>query len=184
MHNATHTLIGTLRNYVELWRKTEGMSRQTVAMKIVEAHEAIGGPADTGIEFDPPSKDAYTRVAVNTDRIYRWLDDVTKETNYLPANFVKSIIAALPNNLRTRAMDDYLRDLGIATRQIIDAHQPPSASQLKLLIKEAAEAAAAYTDLLDGSTMEELLAAQRQLTEAYSVICVALHSVEALIRKA
>lgn len=184
MHNGTHTLIGILRNYVEIWRKTDGMSRQSVAMLIVEAHERIGGPADTGIEFDPPTRDAYKRVAVNTDRVYRWLDDVTKETNFLPANFVKSILAALPRNLCTRAIDDYLRDLGLATRQIIDDHHAPSPAQLKLLIKEAAEAAAAYTDLLDRSTREELLEAQRQLTDLYSVIRAALHSVEVAIREA
>lgn len=39
---------------------------------------------------------------VNADRVFRWLDDGTKDTNLVPANFVPSILAALPTDLKVR----------------------------------------------------------------------------------
>lgn len=45
------TTIATLAHWVETWRKALGMSKQTAAALIVEAHERIGGPATTGIEL-------------------------------------------------------------------------------------------------------------------------------------
>lgn len=182
MNTGSHSLIGILRNTVEVWRKRDGMSRQTVAMKIVEAHEAIGGPADTGIEFDPPSKDTYTRVASNSERIWRWLDDVTKETNHLPSNFAKSVLAALPEDLRMRALDDYLRPLGLACRQISTAATPVfTTGALSGLIKETSEATVAFTALLDGHNRAELLAAQRELTQAVTMLSYQLAKVEAAL---
>lgn len=184
MNTGSHSLIGILRHTVELWRKRDGMSRQTVAMKIVEAHEAIGGPADTGIEFDPPSKDTYTRVASNSERVWRWLDDVTKETNHLPANFAKSILAALPEDLRMRALDDYLRPLGLACRQTaINVTADFTATDLRVLIKETAEATAAFTALLDGHSKDELLTVQRELVQSLRAMSYQLAKVESGLKE-
>ncbi len=183
MNISSQTLIGILRHYVEAWRKRDGMSRQTVAMHIVEAHDRIGGPANTGIEFDPPSKDAYTRIATNSERVWRWLDDVTKETNHLPANFVKSVLAALPDDLRMAAADDLLRDLGMACRQISKSAggQDFTAGALSGLIKETSEAAVAFTALLDGHNRDELLVAQRELSQALKVMSYQLAKVESAL---
>ena len=79
MQHGSHnrTLIAILRDAVEAWRKRNGWSRETAAQTIVDAHERIGGPANSGIVFEPPSIDAFKRVKANADRIFRWLDDVT-----------------------------------------------------------------------------------------------------------
>ena len=183
MNNGSHTFIGILRHHVEAWRKREGMSRQSVAMVIVDAHERIGGPADTGIEFDPPSKDAYSRVATNSERIWRWLDDVTKETNYLPANFAKSILAAMPLDIRMAALDEYLRGVGMACRQLPGSAEcaefTPGA--LGSLLKETSEAAVAFTALLDGHNKAELQAAQKELSQAVTMMSYQLAKVESAL---
>lgn len=183
MNNGSHTLIGILRHYVEAWRKRDGMSRQSVAMLIVEAHERIGGPADTGIEFDPPSKDAYTRVATNSERIWRWLDDVTKETNHLPANFAKSILAAMPDDVRQACLDDYLRGLGVGCRKLATSAGMPefTPGALGTLIKETADATVAFTALLDGHDRTELLAAQKEISQAVTLMQYQLAKVEAAL---
>lgn len=178
-----NTLIATLAHWVEAWRKAQGISKQTAAMLIVEAHERIGGPATTGIEFaDNP--DAYKRAAVNCDRVYRWLDDLSKETNHLPANMIPSILAALPDSYRTHALNDILRPHGLAVRGTGLLIEAPSAEHLKEMLRETAEAGAAFTDLLDGATHPELLEAQRQLAEAKTSVNRNLAIVEGLLKKA
>ena len=174
------TTIATLAHWVETWRKALGMSKQTAAALIVEAHERIGGPATTGIEFaDNP--DAYKRVAINCDRVYRWLDDLTKDTNHLPTNMVTSILAALPPAYRIHALDDILRPLNLAVRDAGTLIEAPAPAHLKDMLRETAEAAAAFTDLLDGATREELLQAQQQLTEAEAAVQHNLELVEGLL---
>ncbi|MBN0437935.1 hypothetical protein JTM67_36255, partial [Pseudomonas aeruginosa] len=84
MRNESHTLISTLLGVVNQWRRREGWSRETVVQHIVEAHERIQGALVTGIVFDPPTRDATERMKVNADRVFRWLDDGTKDTNLVP----------------------------------------------------------------------------------------------------
>jgi len=167
-HN-TRTLIAILLSSLEDWRRGKGMSRQTAAQEVVEAHERIGGPTTTGIEFaDNP--DAYKRSAVNCDRVYRWLDDATKETTLLPANMAKSVLAAFPQGYQIRALNEYLRELGLAVHPLYTSNESPAPAHLKDMLRETAEAAAAFTDLLDGATQEELIEAQQQLTEAEAAV--------------
>lgn len=81
MRSESHTLISTLLGVVNQWRRREGWSRETVVQQIVEAHERIQGALVTGIVFDPPTRDTTERMKVNADRVFRWLDDGTKDTN-------------------------------------------------------------------------------------------------------
>ncbi len=179
----TRTLIAILLSGLEDWRRSKGMSRQTAAQEVVEAHERIGGPSTTGIEFaDNP--DAYKRAAVNCDRVYRWLDDATKETTLLPANMSKSVLAALPQAYQVRALNEYLRDLHLAVHPLSTRVESPAPAHLKDMLRETAEAAAAFTDLLDGATRQELLEAQQQLIEAEAAVKHNRELVEGLLQKA
>lgn len=174
------TTIATLAHWVETWRKALGMSKQTAAALIVEAHERIGGPATTGIEFaDNP--DTYKRVAINCDRVYRWLDDLTKDTNHLPINMLPSLVEALPEPFRSHGLNDLLRPHGLAVRPVGTLIEAPAANHLKDMLRENAEAAAAFTDLLDGATEAELLEAQRKLAEVSATITHHLALVEGLL---
>ncbi len=96
MRNESHkTLIGILREHVADWRRAAGLSSASAIDMIVAAHAHIGGPAVTGIRFDAHT-DEFQRMKNNSDRVLRWLDDETKDTNFLPANFVFPSSPACP----------------------------------------------------------------------------------------
>lgn len=179
------TLIATLRDAVEEWRKANGWSRESAAAEIVRAHETLGAGRATGIVFDPPTRDTFERMRVNADRIYRWLDDATKDRNHLPANFIPSLLYALPLSLRLHVVDDLLRPVGLGCRELEHLGYDPGAGDksvvmlFRALVSETAEANVAVSELLDGETMGELLRAQRELTEAAAAIAHNLARVEA-----
>lgn len=184
MQHRTHarTLIAILRDYVEEWRKANGWSRESVADMIVQAHERLGAPRATGIHFDPPTRDAFERMRVNADRIFRWLDDVTKDRNHLPANFIPSLLYALPADLRMHAVDELLRPVGIGCRVAVigvDGAEGESWSViLRGMLTESSDASVALSNLMDGVAPGELERAQKELTEAIAVFTHALEAVE------
>ena len=106
MQNTSHTIISILKNHFEGWRKANNFSRETAVAYVVEAHEALGFDKVSGIRFDPNTKDAYDRMKVNADRVYRWLDDVTTDKNLLPTNFIPSVLAALPLECRVACVSE------------------------------------------------------------------------------
>lgn len=112
------TLISSLLNYVNLWRKSRSWSRETVVQMIVEAHERIEGPAVTDIRFEGSHPDVFMRQKTNADRVFRWLDDSTKDTNLLPANFLPSILAAMPADIRIQCVNELFQCADITVRAI------------------------------------------------------------------
>jgi hypothetical protein len=175
MRDRSHTqrtCIATILASVNAWRKQEGWSRETVIDSVVEAHKRIGGPDATGIRFDPNTRDTYERMKVNADRVYRWLDDATKDNNLLPVNFLPSILAALPESDRMHLVDELLRPLGLASRVIGDQHetqQPVGIAQLQYFIRESSEAAQAVAGLVDGASRDELEKAQKDISESLEI---------------
>jgi hypothetical protein len=172
MRNASHTFIGIIKAHVIEWRKREGWSRETVVQVIVETHERISGPQTTGIRFDPSTNDAFERQKVNADRVFRWLDDETKDNNLLPANFSQSILAAMPMDIRLHCVEEVLRPLGLSTvctekqgSGLLDA-----TTHLIKIARETSEAQAAVANLIDGATPAELATADRELAEAEEAI--------------
>jgi len=165
------TLIGLVREHVNACRKALGWSREAVADVIVEAHERIGGPAATGIRFEPKTTDTFERAKVNADRIFRWLDDDSKDTNLLPANFLPSILAGLPVEERIALLNDILAPVGLTVRRMNDGAglTLPAARHLVQIAKESAEAQCSMAELIDGATLAELQRAERELAEAERV---------------
>lgn len=169
MRNQSHTVIGTIRTLVSDWRKEQGWSRESVVQQIVEAHEQIDGPTTTGIVFDPATKDTFSRSKVNADRVFRWLDDDSKDNNLLPANFLPSILAALPMDLRLQCLGEILRPLGVEVRSsatadgdAFDAH-----AHVGALIKESAEASQALLAVGAGATMHALESACKEVQDVH-----------------
>lgn len=111
------TLIGILRSHVAEWRRAAGLSSASAIDMIVAAHAHVGGPAVTGIRFDVHT-DEFQRMKNNSDRVLRWLDDETKDSNFLPANFVFSILAGMPDDARVHCLNDMLRRFGLCVRAI------------------------------------------------------------------
>ena len=142
MRNESHkTLIGILREHVADWRRTAGLSSASAIDMIVAAHAHAGGPAVTGIRFDAHS-DEFQRMKNNSDRVLRWLDDETKDTNFLPANFIFSILAGMPDDARVHCLNDMLRRFGLCVRAI------ESSDEAGLALGDICDVASADADAL------------------------------------
>ena len=190
MQHRSHqrTLITVLRDYVEDWRRSNGWSRETTAQMIVEAHERIGGPANTGLVFDPPSRDAFERAKANADRIFRWLDDSTKDKNLLPANFIWSILAAFPADRRLCLGDELLAPVGLGSRYTDDDVDEAGEAQcvvthFKAVVECTAEANVAMSQMLSGIRPGEPERAKTKLARAAATMQRALGMVNRLIRR-
>jgi hypothetical protein len=168
MRNLSQTLIGILREEISEYRRLNRLSRETVAANIVEAHERLGADSLVNIRFEPKTVDAFERMKVNADRIFRWLDDETKDGTLLPANFLQSVLAGVPEEVRRRALDRILMPLGFAVRSLSlpQALAPFSVAVAVDLMREQNEAAQAVTGLIDGYDKHELEDAHQQVSEA------------------
>jgi len=180
-HESHKTLIAVLRDHTSAWRKSLDWSRETMVETIVREHEARNGPAVTGIRFEPPTQDAFARMKANADRVSRWLDDESKDGNLLPANFITSILAAMPHERRRHCIDDLLRPLGLAVRSLeLEERAGVDVAQVTRLMREQTEASAAAAALLDGDvTLAELTHAHRELSESI----VAARTVRATVER-
>lgn len=167
-HESQKTLISIIRDHVSAWRKSLDWSRETLAECIVCAHERLNGAATTSIRFEPNTQDTFGRLKVNADRVFRWLDDESKDMNLLPANFIPSILAAMPHDRRRHCVDDMLRPLGLAVRTLaLEAGDGLAQVQVTNLMREQTEAATAAVALLDASaTPAQMVNAHRELSES------------------
>lgn len=174
-----NTWIGFVRDAVEAWRKREGWSQATAVQEIIDVHVRIGGDVRTGIRFEPPTKDAFERMRINSERVYRWLDE-GKDNNLLGVPFCESIIAALPADLRHECVSAMLgRNCGLIVHFSDQTDGRFDVGQLlHSVIKESGEAESAMVDLVDGATYDELIRAQLELAESVAAHKTALAAVE------
>jgi hypothetical protein len=175
------TLVAIVRNYVNAWRKREGWSRESVVDVIVDTHNKAGANKLTGITFSE-SDDAFNRQYVNGQKVYRWLDDESKDNNLLPSNFLPSILAALPADLRLRCVSDLLMPLGIevAVKETACATVINFAPHLMTNQKESFEAQQAMVALMDGEISDaDLERARVELLDQESAAHRSRESVEA-----
>lgn len=168
MQRATHpSPIGILRDHIEAWRRDNRWSRETVADLIVQAHVRIGGPVFTGITFEPPTTDTFERMRVNADRVFRWLDDTTKDKNLLPFNFILSVLAALPEDRRVLLVNDLLHPVCLHVDSSIDSDLEVTheeiAEAFQQIVDHGAQATIATSQLLDGVDEGEAGQAEKKL---------------------
>ena len=189
MRHASHqkSWIAILRDAVEAWRKINGWSRETVSQMIVEAHERIGGPANSGIVFNPPSRDTFERAKANADRIFRWLDDSTKDNNLIPANFITSILAALPSDRRLQLADELLDPVGLGARyadeDANDAEAQCVAIHFQAVVEHSSAAQVAMSKMLISSSPAEPEQVKKKLSIATATMQKALGMINRLIRR-
>ena len=179
------TLIALLRDAINDWRTHETWSRETVAQMIVEAHERTGGPARTGIVFNPRTTDSFQRMHVNADRVFRWLDDQTKTTNLMPTDFIPSILAALPEDRRLLLVDEMLSRVGLSAKYSarheqakVSTGSTPSVNVLTA-IEHTSAATGAFARLLNSESCEDLKSAHKSLTLAAASLSRVAESIEA-----
>jgi len=180
MRSLSHKLSWTaeIANAVEAWRRSQGWSRETVCQMIVEAHERIGGPESTGIRFDSPSPDVVQRQKNNADRIYRWLDDVSKDNNLLTANFIPSVLAALPADRVVRLVNRLLLGNALGAHPLAADDSENTLGVIGQSIKQAGAHTSALVDLMDGIDPGELEAAHAALTANIERATQALRKIE------
>lgn len=175
MQRTTHpSRIAIISDHVESWRRENRWSRETVADLIVQAHERNGFQEITGIKFEPNTTDTFERTRVNADRLFRWLDDRSKDKNLLPANFEWSILAALPMDRRQMLANDLMQPVDIAVRALIDGDTEPTpaeiAEQFRHVVAHTADANIAVSQLLDGIHHGEAEHAEAKLGLASATI--------------
>ncbi|MGZ8220016.1 MAG: hypothetical protein ACXWT0_00060 [Methylobacter sp.] len=182
-HKITHeTWIATTLRHVNDWRKSNELSRESIVSHIEEAHERINGPARMGIRFEPKSADIFERMRANATKVYRWLNDDSKDTNLLTLNFTESILAAMPTDVAMNWLNELLTPHGFVAKPIASAQQENvDIPQLQSLIKEFSEAQCSAAGLIDGAGLSELHKAQGELSEAIAAAEVILRQVEAAI---
>lgn len=167
MRNASHkTKLATLIHYIDQWKQRVG-SREAVAVAIVDKHRELGLEAITGIRFEQ-SGDAFTLAKNAADRIFRWLDDKTKDANLMPANFEQSILAAMPNDLRLMFLNEFLSPLGLSARPHIACFgdEFELVGRAHASHKETSEAVTALLALATDSSPKGLRIALKETSEA------------------
>lgn len=168
MQRATHpSPLAIVRDHIEAWRRDNRWSRETIADLIVQTHIRIGGPSYTGIAFEPPTTDTFERMRVNADRVFRWLDDTTKDKNLLPFNFLWSVLAALPEDRRVLLVNDLLHPVCLQVEASHDGDDDVSAQEIadtfRALVDHGAQATVATSQLLDGVDEGEAGQAEKKL---------------------
>lgn len=164
----SHTLIGLLRQAVSTWRTRERLGQASVADIIVSVHERLGHDDVTGIRFEPNTRDPFERMKVNAERVFRWLDDETKDSTLLPSNFIPTILAALPSDLRMQVLDHLLAPLGLVVRAEDDDGEGELCvhAEVTRMIRQDARSQEAVLALATDTSVEAVDAAHRELREA------------------
>ena len=115
-HALQETHVESLKRHLSAWKKEAGCSEMTMFDDIVAAHESIGGPQKTGIQFSD-GKDEYNRQKANAVRIKRLLVDdgegIGREQADQLVNLLPSILAAMPVHLRISFLNEYLAPLNM-----------------------------------------------------------------------
>ncbi|MGD1323534.1 hypothetical protein ACNHE5_01000 [Pandoraea pnomenusa] len=183
MRNESHkTKLAILSDHVDLWRQRAG-SRETVALQIVEAHKAWGGDSLPRLEFDM-SGDAFTAAKNAADRIFRWLDDRSKDTNLLPANFERSILAAMPADIRLSYLNAWLAPVNASVRMrtLFDVEELSPQQIVQSIVHANHRTESDAADLLDGVDPGELPRLHNSLINDISVKKSLVGAVEAAMR--
>lgn len=151
------TWVAIIGNAVNQWKRQNNWSRETVADEIVASHANNNSHLLTGIEFEQQGHgDEYRRLHSNANKIFRWLDDLTKDNNLLPSNFIKSILQAMPMAIRVKTVNTLLLDLEITAKPINDVGHIEPLDMLRHILQETADVTNAYAQLVDGIEPGEL----------------------------
>jgi hypothetical protein len=164
------TKLSILLDYVDEWRARAG-SREAVALSIVEVHVGLGMNEIPKMEFSQRG-DAFTRGKNAADRIFRWLDDKTKDGTLMPANFETSILAAMPEDLRVAYLNDVLAPLGLVVEPVVACsdRQLDGVQHLVAVSRESSEATSALAEVVSAPTLHNLRNAERELADADGAI--------------
>jgi len=175
------TLISIIAGAVNQWKRQNDWSRETVADQIVQSHVNNSSHLVTGITFEMHGGDEYRRQHTNANKIFRWLDELTKDTNLLPANFIKSILKALPMPLRLKTVNTALLDLELTAKPIVYGTPTAPLEMLRQILQETSEATNAYAQLVDGIDPGELELALETSASAIATLTEAKATIQKML---
>lgn len=181
MRGHSQSAIGIIRQAFNAWRKREGKSRDAIVDEFVKVFRDLGGEATTGVRFERRGVDEYDSLRIQGERVYRWLDDESKDNNMLNANLLPYMLAALPDDLRIMAATDLLLVTGLSVHVVGHRGGLDVAHLLRAVAKEGGEATASLAVLVSGATPHDLRDAHREITESIAAQQQALDEIEALI---
>jgi hypothetical protein len=123
MQHVTHkSWIATVAEEFEKWRAKEQRSREKHVQAVVDYFEANEAPASWGFEFSSHA-DIFQRQRNNADKVYRWLDDVSKDNNLMNLNFARVLMAAMPREHSLACAASMMASLGFAVRMLDESDE-------------------------------------------------------------
>lgn len=190
-HMPQKTWVAIISDHVDKWRRSAGMSREAVAEMIISEYQFANKARLPGIKDFSNDKtndiDAnFEARRVNADRIFRWLDDRTKDSTLLPTNFIPSVLSAMPDEYRAHCTNELLMQIGFCA-QVLDCEhsdqEETALNHLQWIMKEGSEAEQAVSMLVDGETLDELVKAEREIAESVNQLKKAHKYVSSKIAK-
>ncbi|SET40768.1 hypothetical protein SAMN05216326_12536 [Nitrosomonas marina] len=172
-HMPQKTWVAIISDHVDKWRRSAGMSREAVAEMIISEYQFANKARLPGIKDFSNDKTGdidtnFEARRVNADRIFRWLDDRTKDSTLLPANFIPSVLSAMPDEYRTHCVNELFMQIGFCAQALSSEHSDEEEtvlSHLQLIMKEGGEAELAMSRLVDGETFDELTQAEKEIAD-------------------
>lgn len=180
------TWISIISDHIDLWRRSTGMSREAIAELIISEYQKTNSVGLPGIKEFSNDKTAdidknFEARRVNADRVFRWLDDRTKDSTLLPINFLPTILNAFPCPIRTRCINELLMQTGMFAQNIepaaADSDSESVLTHLKRIVKESGEVEQSLCELIDGCSEQELLNAQKEVNELLDVTKAVLRDI-------
>lgn len=166
------TKLSILAHYVEEWKKRAG-SRETVATLIVEAHIARGANGQPKLQFETQG-DIFVLAKSRADRIFRWLDDQFKDTNFMPINFEDSVLAAMPVDLRMAYLNEWLGgNFGLTVQAVGSGSELDASTHFMAVSKETAEAVVSMAKVASSPTPANIASATVEISEAETTLRMA-----------
>ncbi|SEN77717.1 hypothetical protein [Nitrosomonas marina] len=173
-HMPQKTWVAIISDHVDRWRRATGMSREAVAEMIISEYQRINKARLPGIKdfSNDKTQDIDTNFEarrVNADRIFRWLDDRTKDSTLLPTNFIPSILLAMPDDHRINCVNELFMQIGfcaqVLQREVLDKEKT-ALNHLQSIMKEGSEAELAVSRLVAEETLDDLVKAEKEIAES------------------
>lgn len=174
-----------IKDMLDGWRKIHGWSQSTVVAEVVAAHKAIDAERSTEIVFEEErrGRDLTHCQRINMQKVYRWLESDDDGPGNMPANFLPSVLAALPVDLRIQLANDILAPCGLAVRPLNAAEEGgfDPMEHLGRFLVEFPEAKQAVMKMGSCSSHETARAAMKELDDVLRVAKEARDGIEAKI---
>lgn len=171
-----------VKGMLDDWRRSLRWSQSAAIDSVVQAHKAIDGErvAEILFEEERPGRDATHCQRINMQKVYRWLESDDEGPGNMPVNFLPSVLAALPEELRVQLANDILAPCGLVAHlvgQSSESEFDPS-QHVMTMLKELPEAKKAAYDLTRSTSDETLRRAHIEGIEAKQAIEDFVESVE------